>query len=326
MRTLTARAEEWPLVREFRISRASKSSARVVVVTLELDDVLARGECLPYPRYDESPDSVLAQIEAARQSIEDGCSREELLALMPAGAARNAVDAALIDLESKAGNRRAWDLLGEPEPEATITAYTLSMDSPEEMASQAAEHRARRLLKLKLGPKDAAACVRAVRDVAPHSDLIVDANEAWTIQQLESALPAFVECDVALIEQPLPAGADDDLRGLGSPIPIGADESCHTSEDLAALAERYQVVNVKLDKTGGLTEAVRLKRRARENGMDIMVGCMIATSLSMAPAMILTPGARFVDLDGPLLLLEDRSPGLEFRDDLVFPPEASLWG
>lgn len=326
MRKIEALPEEWPLAREFRISRGSKTSANVVVVSITEEGITGRGECLPYPRYGESAQSVLAAIDAARGEIEAGCEREELLGLMPPGAARNAVDSALIDLQCKSGARRAWDLLGVPEPEATVTAFTVSMDRPDAMAAQAAEHRGRRLLKLKLGPRDAIACVRAVREVAQDSEIIVDANEAWSLEQLEAVLTAFAECNVAMIEQPLPASADHELAGLDSPVPIGADESCHTSEDVESLADRYQIVNIKLDKAGGLTEALRMRQRARAAGLEIMVGCMIATSLSMAPAMLLTPEARFVDLDGPLHLREDRSPGLEYRDDLVFPPEEQFWG
>lgn len=326
MRTLKAQAEKWPLDREFRIARGSRTCADVVVVTIEHDGHTGRGECLPYPRYDETPASVLTQIEKARTDIEAGCDRQHLLENMPAGAARNALDCALIDIESKSGARRAWDLLELPEPEAVVTALTLSMDRPDAMAARAAEHRSRRLLKLKLGPRDAVACVRAVREVAEQCELIIDANEAWTLQQLEEALPAFTECRIAMIEQPLPADADHALAGLDSPIPLGADESCHTGTDVEVLADRYQVVNIKLDKTGGLTEAIRLREKARAHGLDIMVGCMVSTSLSMAPATLLTPGARFVDLDGPLLLSHDRSPGLEYRGDLIFPPEKELWG
>lgn len=326
MRTLSARAEQWPLAREFRISRASKTAASVVVVELGENGIVGRGECLPYPRYGETPESVIAAIEAMRGALADGLDHVQLQEAMGPGAARNAIDAALVDLECKASGRRAWEILDIDTPEAVVTAYTISMDEPAAMAQEAARHRRRRLLKLKLGARNAIDCVRAVREAAPDSELIVDANEAWTLAALETALPAFVDCGVAMIEQPLPAGADGDLAGIGSPIPLGADESAHTRAGLEDLAECYDVVNIKLDKTGGLTEALAMERRACELGLNVMVGCMLATSLSMAPAMLLTASARFVDLDGPLLLARDREPGLEYRDDLVFPPTPALWG
>lgn len=326
MRTLSARAEQWPLAREFRISRATKTAALVVVVELGEDGIAGRGECLPYPRYGETPDSVIAAIEAMRGALAGGVDRVELQEAMGPGAARNAIDAALIDLECKASGRRAWDVLGIDAPEPVVTAYTIGMDRPAAMAEEAARHRRRRLLKLKLGARDAVDCVRAVREAAPESELIVDANEAWTLAALEAALPALVDSGVAMIEQPLPAGADADLGRIGSPIPLGADESVHTRDGLEELAARYDVVNIKLDKTGGVTEALALERRAADLGLTVMVGCMVATSLSMAPAMLLTAGARFVDLDGPLLLAQDREPGLEYRDDRVFPPTPALWG
>jgi L-Ala-D/L-Glu epimerase len=326
MRTLTARAEQWPLAREFRISRARKSVAQVVVVEIAEGAFIGHGECLPYPRYGESPASVLAQIESVRADIESGCTYDTLQSMLPPGAARNGLDSALIDLAAKKCGQRAWQMLGIEAPQPVVTAYTLTLDDPERMAANAAEHRGRRLLKLKLGPDDALDCVRAVRTAAPDAGIIVDANEAWSLAQLETAMDGFLACRVAMIEQPLPAVDDHDLAGLNAPIPIGADESCHTREGVEALADRYQVVNIKLDKTGGLTEAIRMRTAARDCGLDVMVGCMLATSLSMAPAMLITPGAGFVDLDGPLLMRNDRSPGLRYDGDLVFPPEAELWG
>ncbi len=325
-RSLSIRAEEWPLAREFRISRATKTAAHPVVVSIAQGDHAGHGECLPYPRYGERPESVLAQIEALREPIEHGITRDGLQQLIGPGAARNALDSALIDLEAKQSGRRAWDILGTPTPRPAVTAYTLTLDSPEAMAANAASHRGRRLLKLKLGPSDAVACVRAVRAAAPDAELIVDANEAWSIEQLEATLDEFAACAVALIEQPLPADRDGALARVKSPVPIGADESCHTRDGVEALAERYQVVNIKLDKTGGPTEAVALRQAALDAGLEVMVGCMLATSLAMAPAMLLTPGARFVDLDGPLLLADDRANGLRYEDDRVYPPDPALWG
>jgi L-alanine-DL-glutamate epimerase-like enolase superfamily enzyme len=303
-----------------------KSTANVVVATISEIGAIGRGECLPYPRYGESPVSVLAQIEEARGGIESGCSREALCGMLPAGAARNALDCALIDLEAKKTGRRAWSLLDVPEPGPVVTAYTLSMDSPEIMAAAAAHNRTRRLLKLKLGPRDAGECVRAVRAAAPDAELIVDANEAWSIEELETALDDLAACRVALVEQPLPARADTALKDLRAPIPLGADESCHTADTLESLVDRYQVVNIKLDKTGGLSEAIKARDEARRCGLEVMVGCMVATSLSMAPAMLITPGARFVDLDGPLMFKEDRVPGLCYEGDMVMPPAPELWG
>ncbi len=325
-RTLKARAEAWPLAGEFRISRATKTASHPVVAWIEENGVTGRGECLPYPRYGESQDSVLAQIESVREAVADGCDRSTLGGLMRPGAARNALDCALLDLESKLVGRRAWDVLGTPAPAAVVTAYTLTLDDPEAMAANAARHRDRRLLKLKLGPRDAADCVRAVRDAAPAAEIIVDANEAWTLAQLEDALETFAACRVAMVEQPLPASDDAALAGLDAPVPIGADESCHTREGVEQLADRYQVVNIKLDKTGGPTGAKALREAALACQLEVMVGCMLATSLAMAPAMLLTPGARFVDLDGPLLLKQDRPGGLHYEGDRVHPPSPDFWG
>lgn len=325
-RTLAVAAEEWPLTRAFRISRASKTAAHVVVATLREGSARGRGECLPYPRYGESPETVMAQIEAVRPLIEDGGDRAALADALAPGAARNALDSALLDLEARRSGQRAFTILGTPEPAPVVTAYTLTLDDPEAMATDAARHRRRGLLKLKLGPSEAADCVRAVRAAAPDAVLIVDANEAFDIDTLANALDDFAACGVAMVEQPLPADADQALADLRAPMPIGADESCHTSDGLEALKDRYQVVNIKLDKTGGPSEAVRMHARAQALGFEVMVGCMVATSLSMAPAMLLTPSARFVDLDGPLLLRGDRPGGLRYEDDRVYPPDADFWG
>ncbi len=319
-------SEEWPLARAFRISRGSKTSARVVVATLTDDGARGHGECLPYTRYGESVEQVADDLRALEGALREGATRADLASLLPPGAARNALDCALVDLECKRRGRRAWEILDCEPPRPVVTAYTLGIDTPERMGQQAREQSHRGLIKVKLGPEEAAECIREVRAGAPASRLIVDANEGWNIDQLESAMAAFVDCGVELIEQPLAAGSDHDLADFDSPIPLGADESCHTADDVDALADRYRVLNIKLDKTGGVSGALALRRRARERGLDVMVGCMLATSLSMAPAMLVTPGARYVDLDGPLLLSRDRSPGLVYQGDRVLPPDAALWG
>lgn len=325
-RTLTATTEKWPLKKPFRISRGVKTDALVVLVRITCGNDVGRGECLPYPRYGESLDSVLAQIESVREALEAGCDRNELQQLLPAGAARNALDCALLDLECKQHGERAWQRLGVKTPQAVTTAYTLSLDEPGNMAMAAGENRHRALLKLKLGPENAAACVSAVRAAAPDARLIVDANEAWSLDEFLAAREIFAGNGVEMVEQPLPAGQDDLLQGLSLPFLLGADESCHTHADLDYLASIYQVVNIKLDKSGGITEATRMVVEAKRLGLEIMVGCMLTTSLSMAPAMMITRDARFVDLDGPLLLKYDRDPGLEYVNDQVHPPAATLWG
>ena len=251
MISLRAQTEDWPLAQVFRISRASKHLAQVVMVTLEQDGYQGHGECLPYPRYDESPESVIDQIESLRPALEAGLDRAGLQNALQPGAARNALDCAMIDLECKQHKIRAWDLLDVPTPRKVTTAYTLSMEPASVMAENARKHAHRDLLKLKLGPNDATDCVQAVRDGAPNSRLIVDANEAWTISELDDAMPVFSACGVEMVEQPLPSNADKDLQGQNYPVPIGADESCHTSANVDELANRYQVLNIKLDKNGG---------------------------------------------------------------------------
>jgi L-alanine-DL-glutamate epimerase-like enolase superfamily enzyme len=322
---LAVAVERFPIRGRFTIARGSRTEAVVVHVTAHADGVQGHGEAVPYARYGETVEGVVAAIAALEPA---GLTRTNLLARLPAGAARNAVDAALWDLEAKRSGQPAWQLAGLPaSPGPVVTAYTLSLDTPDAMhaAAQAAAHRP--LLKIKLG-SDAADLDRlaAVRDGAPHSALIVDANEGWTPALLEPMLAACVAAGVTLIEQPLPAGADTALRGLGSPIPLCADESCHTADDISGLADRYQTVNIKLDKTGGLTAGLRAVEAAQAAGLDIMVGCMVGSSLAMAPALLLTPSARFVDLDGPLLLAADRDPGLTYRDSVVLPAPPRLWG
>jgi L-alanine-DL-glutamate epimerase-like enolase superfamily enzyme len=318
--------ERWPIRGTFTISRGSKTHAHVVVVTLEADGHRGRGECVPYARYGETVPSVVSLIEGLRGEVEAGLDRRALQHALPPGAARNALDCALWDLEAKRSARRAAALAGVGELMPPVTAYTLSLEAPEAMRASAAANAHRPLLKLKLGGEGDLERVRAVREGAPRARLIVDANEGWTASDFARLAPALAALGVAMIEQPLPADADAALRDMPRPIPVCADESCHDRSSLARIAGRYDLVNIKLDKTGGLTEALALKRAAEAMGLGIMVGCMLATSLAMAPALLLTPGAAFVDLDGPLLLAEDREPGLVYEDGHIQPPGAVLWG
>ena len=323
MPALSVHRESWPLAEVFRISRGARSVARTVLVELRDGNAAGRGECVPYPHYGESVDSVVDAIEGLRGDLEAGLSREELAGAMGAGAARNAIDCALWDLEAKRAGRRAWEAPLDP----VVTAYTLSLDEPDAMREAAARHAARPLLKVKLDGERVAERVAAVRAGAPRSRLIVDANEAWTAHTLHRRLAELAALGVELVEQPLPAGADETLAGIERVVPVAADESCHTRANLPALAGRYDVVNVKLDKTGGLTEALALRDAAAAAGFGIMVGCMLGTSLAMAPALLVAQGARFVDLDGPLLLAQDREPGLDYHPDgRIAPPSPDLWG
>ena len=318
--------ESWPIRGVFRISRGAKTEAEVVVVTAEADGHRGCGEAVPYRRYGESLESVVAAIEAIRPHLVDGFTRKHLLSLMPAGAARNALDCALWDLEAKRAGTSVAALAGLAPPRPVVTAYTLSLDEPAAMA-EAARAAAKPLLKLKLAGDDAdIARVAAVHAAAPAARLIVDANEAWAPDQVLPLARAMAPLGVVLIEQPLPAGADDALLGLDCPIPLCADESCHTAADLSGLLGRYSHVNVKLDKTGGLTEAIILADAAQTLGLRLMVGCMVGTSLAMAPALLLAGRADFVDLDGPLLLDLDRVPGLVIDGAVIQPPPPELWG
>ncbi len=326
MRRLIVRRETWPIRGSFVISRGAKSVAEVVLVELREEHQRGRGECVPYPRYGESPSQAMAQIEGLRHEIEHGLSRAELQQALAPGAARNALDCALWDLEAKRTGRRAWELAGVPAPGSLVTAFTLSLDAPEAMAREASAQRQRPLLKLKLGGAEDLERVRAVRQAAPRSRLIVDANEAWTPESLAELMPEMAALGVALIEQPLPAGADQALAESEWPVPVCADESCHDRSSVAELAAKYDYLNIKLDKCGGLTEALGLARAGQELGLGLMVGCMIGTSLAMAPAMMLGAAAEFVDLDGPLLLARDRRPGLRFAGSTIEPPPAALWG
>ena len=326
MACLDVGAERWPIAGAFVISRGAKTEAHVIVAEIADGGFVGRGECTPYGRYGETCASVLEQIEAVRSAVEAGLDRAALQTLLGAGAARNAIDCALWDLEAKRSGRRAYALAGLARLDPVKTAYTLSLAAPEAMAQQARANARRPMLKLKIGGADDVDRVKAVREAAPRSRLIVDANEGLEFDALTRLAPELKQLGVMLVEQPLKAGQDEALEGYDCPVPLCADESLHTRAELAACARRYACVNVKLDKTGGLTEALALVRDARGMDLQIMVGCMVATSLAMAPALILAQGAEFVDLDGPLLLAEDRAPGLVYQGSMIEPPSAALWG
>lgn len=323
---LEVRRESWPIAGKFTISRGSKTTAEVVVVKLSASGQTGRGECVPYARYGESVEAVIEQIESQRAALAAGADRAALQSALPPGAARNALDCAFWDLEAKASGKRVWELAGLPDPVLIKTVYTLSLDSVENMAAAAVRNADRPLLKLKLAGPDDLDRVRAVRAAAPGAKIVVDANEGWTLDQYVAFAPQLAEIGVAMIEQPLPAGEDAGLAEVERSVPVCADESCHDTATLADLVGRYDMINIKLDKTGGLTEALRLKQAAQEAGMEIMVGCMIATSLSMAPAVLVAQDVAVVDVDGPLLLAEDRPDGLFFDGSLVSPPQPALWG
>nr|WP_217354075.1 N-acetyl-D-Glu racemase DgcA [Ruegeria arenilitoris] len=306
----------------FTISRGSRTEANVLTVRVSDGAHQGRGECVPYARYNETLESVEAEIASLPRTFD----RVQLMDLLPAGAARNAVDCALWDLEAKRAGKRAWELAGLPAPGPEITAYTLSLDTPEKMQAQAAENAYRPLLKIKLGTPDDMPRLEAVRAGAPDAKIIVDANEGWSAEVYADLAPHLVRLGVALVEQPLPAGEDDALIGMDRPVPVCADESCHDRSSLPAMKGKYDVVNIKLDKTGGLTEALALREQALAEGYKVMVGCMVGSSLAMAPATLLAQGAMVTDLDGPLLLAEDRDNPLNFDDAGVHPPLAALWG
>ncbi|HEV7407839.1 MAG TPA: N-acetyl-D-Glu racemase DgcA [Bradyrhizobium sp.] len=323
---LSARIERWPIAGAFTISRGAKTEAITVVAEVSQGGHTGRGECVPYARYGETPEATLAALLSMRKALGKGLGRLALQAALPAGAARNALDCALIDLEAKVSGRRAWELLGRPAPTACTTAFTISLGTPKAMAAATAKAANRPLLKIKLGGDGDGKRIAAVRKQASESELIVDANEAWTPANLEQNLAACAAAGVTLVEQPLPAGQDELLARIRRPVAVCADESVHDRASLEGLRERYDAVNIKLDKTGGLTEALAMADAAQALGFEIMVGSMVATSLSMAPAMLLTPQARFVDLDGPLLLAKDRDGGLRYDGSTVYPPDAALWG
>ncbi len=327
-RKLSVAHESWPIAGSFSISRGTKTSAEVIKVALEQDGAVGVGESVPYARYDETIDATLGAIQAVRGDIEAGCTRADVPQILSLHAAQNAVDCALWDLEAKLTGTPVWKLAGlDKQPDAVITAYTLSLDTPEKMAQAAAEASSRPLLKIKLGGDGDHERLRAIRAAAPDTRLIIDANEAWRPDDLNNHLAVCAETAVELVEQPLPAGNDDALAGLGKTgVLICADESAHGKDDLHKLAGKYTAINIKLDKTGGLTEALALADAARDHGFEIMIGCMLATSLAMAPGHIVAQRARVVDLDGPLLLARDREPGIRFDGSLMYPPPPALWG
>jgi L-alanine-DL-glutamate epimerase-like enolase superfamily enzyme len=320
--SITVEKDVFPLAQVFTISRGSRTQAQVLTVRVVRDGVMGWGECVPYARYDETLESVTQEI----LGLPDGVTRAQLQDLLPAGAARNAVDCALWDLEAKAAGKRVWELAGLRAPGPEITAYTLSLAEPEQMRAQAAKNAFRPLLKIKLGTPDDMPRLEAVRAGAPDAQIIVDANEGWSPEVYADLAPHLVRLGVALVEQPLPADQDDALIGMDRPVPVCADESCHDRTSLPHLKGKYDVVNIKLDKTGGLTEALALRDAALRDGYQVMVGCMVGSSLAMAPATLVAQGAMVTDLDGPLLLAEDRDNALQFDAAGVHPPAAALWG
>jgi L-Ala-D/L-Glu epimerase len=323
---LSARIERWPLAQAFTISRGSKTEAIVVVAEISDGVHTGRGECVPYPRYGETPDATMAQIAAMTDALRRGMVRDAVQAAMPAGAARNAIDCALWDLAAKAAGKRVWELIGVPALRPLKTAYTISLGTPGTMATDAAKAAQRPLLKVKLGGDGDEARIAAVRRAAPNSELVVDANESWSAYNLERNLAACAASGVTLVEQPLPSGNDDLLGTIKRPLVVCADESVHDRASLGELHGKYDAVNIKLDKTGGLTEALAMSEAARALGLRTMVGCMVSTSLSMAPALVVAQHADVIDLDGPLLLARDRDGGLRYDGSIVHPPEPRLWG
>jgi L-alanine-DL-glutamate epimerase-like enolase superfamily enzyme len=322
---IEAKEEVWPLKELFRISRGSRTEAQVVVVTVSDGQHTGRGEGVPIRRYNQAIASVLAQIAAIKS--EENLDRERLQELLPAGAARNALDCALWDLEAKISGKRIWELAKISITPEVETSFTISLDAPEKMAAAAKRSATLPILKLKLGGDQLDRHrVESVRESAPKARLLIDANESWSPEHYRKTVPALKRLGVELIEQPFPADVDDVLGDLEHPIPICADESCHTTADLPRVKNRYEVINVKLDKTGGLTEALRLCERARESGFKLLIGCMVCTSLGIAPARVLASGADYVDLDGPLLLAADRDNGLNYQEARLAMPRAELWG
>ena len=325
-RHLEATIETFPIAGLFTISRGSKTEAEVVTCTIHENGVSGRGECVPYKRYGESLDGVLSDIRSIAESIGSGLTREELQTRMKPGAARNAVDCALWDLEAKRSGGRVADMIGAAGRKPLVTAFTLSLGEPAAMAADARKNAQRPLLKVKLGTGDDESRLRAVREAAPNSRIIVDANEGWTEENLTHHMAIAAEMNVSLIEQPLPAGKDAALAGIRRLVSVCADESVHATEDLESLRDRYDAVNIKLDKTGGLTEALVMKAEAQRLGFLVMLGCMVGSSLAMAPAVLLAQDADYADLDGPLLLAKDRPNGLRYEGSLVYPPDSDLWG
>jgi L-alanine-DL-glutamate epimerase-like enolase superfamily enzyme len=325
-RKLAIKVETWPIAGRFSISRGSKTEAQVIVAEITDGKHIGRGECVPYLRYGESVASVAAELAGMTARVSNGLQRHDLQSLMRPGAARNALDCALWDLDSKIAGIRVWELAGLPSPEPVTTAFTLSLGTVDEMAEAAEAAADRPLLKVKLGARGDAGRIKAVRKAAPNAELIVDANEGWTPDNLEANFEACAKAGVTLIEQPLPAMADGVLKTVDRPVAISADESVHDRAGLSSLRDRYNAVNIKLDKAGGLTEALELLGEAESLGFAVMAGCMVGTSLAMAPALMIAGRARWVDLDGPLLLARDRPNGLNYEGSTVHPPEPDLWG
>jgi len=319
---ITVTPDSFRLAQAFTISRGSRTEARVLTVTITRASITGHGECVPYARYGESLESVTAQITG----LPDGITRAELQEALPPGAARNAVDCALWDWEAKCLGQRAWEVARIAAPRPVPITYTLSLDTPEAMRAQAAAHAHRPLLKIKLGTPDDMPRLEAVRQGAPRSRIIVDANEGWTAETYAELAPHLIRLGVAMVEQPLPAGQDGMLAEIARPLPVCADESCHDRQSLPDLMGKYDLVNIKLDKTGGLTEALALRQAALDAGYGVMIGCMVGSSLAMAPATLLTAGADYVDLDAPLLLAEDRAHPLKIDAAGIHPPCPELWG
>ncbi|MDO7844558.1 N-acetyl-D-Glu racemase DgcA [Sphingomonas immobilis] len=326
MRSLAFRHDSLPLNRPFRISRGVRTAAEVIVVAIGEGGATGQGEGVPYARYGETIESALAQIEGIGGAIADGAGRQELLGLLPPGAARNAVDCALWDLEARLSGTDVAALIGAPAPERLVSALTIVIDTPEAMAAAAAEVAAAPLLKVKVDATDPEARLRAVRAAAPGAALIVDPNESWDRALIERLMPRLVELKVAMLEQPVPAGDDACLEGFTPAVPICADEAVHTAADLDTVARRYQIVNVKLDKAGGLTAALELARETRARGLGLMTGCMVSSSLSIAPAMHIARLSDFADLDGPTWLAEDRPGGVRDESGYMVPPAKGFWG
>lgn len=321
---LSVNEQSWPLDKPFRTARGPSTEARVVVVTASNGDYTGRGEAVPISRYGQSPASVVAQLKEIFPKCVD---RQQVQELLPAGAARNALDCALWDLEAKISGKRVWELANIDIVDAVETAFTISLDTPEKMATAAQASNDAPLLKLKLGGDSFDLLrVQAVKAAAPAARLMIDANESWSPSHYREIVPALRELGIELIEQPFPANADDILETLDHPVPVCADESCHTSADLPRLVNRYDAINVKLDKTGGLTEALLLKERARESGLKILIGCMVCTSLGIAPARLLVGATDHADLDGPLLLAGDRHHQLLYQTGKIALPSRELWG
>lgn len=325
-RSLTVRSEVFPLSTPFRISRGTKTAAEVVTVTIVQDGQAGRGECVPYPRYGETVEGTVAAIEAVRDALQHGADRAEMLRLMPAGAARNAVDCALWDLEMRLAGSDVATTLGLGKLHPIATAMTVGLDTPERMTEAARALAGVPLIKVKVDRNDPVAQLRAVREAAPLPRMIVDPNESWTIEEVRSLQQLMVDLRVDLLEQPLPAHQDEALAGFVSAVPIAADESIHVAADLEALPDGYRFVNIKLDKTGGLTAALELADEARRRGLGLMTGCMICSSLSIAPALMIAANSVFADLDGPLWLLHDREGGVRCEGGMLCPPEPDFWG